>query len=311
MVGQFPHGIDMHVRNLRWALTPDDHIFVVALPETLAAVNSVSDDRVTLVPFVPAEKRPRGILNFWREFPTLLRRYRIEAEWFLFMQQDIWFFRPPEPQADPKRIRSFLPWNYYHNIMAGERMLHPRVWEGAQLIHNTLVRRALDAGIDFSFVKETFLDRRRPEFEAEVGAPVSISDFGKPDTMDEFGLHCALVERTTLEFDVRAAHLRGPEVLHRRFPEIYRGATRQALAGVQQQVQYMDTLLAVAMYYIAGLWDEIDHLDWTGIRPGGELLIDDLLESAPRWMRPDELARLQRVRRLMRGGELPRQRDFA
>ena len=39
MVGQFPDGIDLHVRNLRWALTPADHIFIVTRPDIMVTLS--------------------------------------------------------------------------------------------------------------------------------------------------------------------------------------------------------------------------------------------------------------------------------
>ncbi len=47
MVGQFPYGIDPHVRNLRWALAPTDHTFVVTPPDVIATFALASDERVT------------------------------------------------------------------------------------------------------------------------------------------------------------------------------------------------------------------------------------------------------------------------
>lgn len=296
MVGQFPHGIDLHVRNLRSVLTEDDHIFVVTVPRVAAELGLVSDGQVTYIAHQPAEIRRQGMLNFWREFPDLIDRHRIDPEWFLLMEQDIWFAEPPAIPADPKRIRGFLPADHYHNIMVGDRLFHPRVWEGAQLVHRSLVAGARRFGIDFSFVPETFVDRDRARFEAQAGGPISISDFGKADTLDEFGLYCALVAGTTVEHQPRAVHLRGPEVLHRRFPEIYRGATPATLADIQAQMAYLDVLLAVAMYYVAGLWNDVDHLDWTRLRPASRDALQRIALSSGAWL---PLSARDRLRRLL------------
>lgn len=295
MVGQFPHGIDLHVRNLRGMLTGDDHIFVVTLPRVAAELDLVSDGQVTYIAHQPAEVRREGLLNFWREFPDLIDGHRIEPEWFLLMEQDIWFAEPPAIPSDPKRIRGFLPVDHYHNIMVGERLFHPRVWEGAQLVHHSLVAGARRFGIDFSFVPETFVDRDRARFEARAGGPISISDFGKADTLDEFGLYCALVAGTTVEHQPRAVHLRGPEVLHRRFPQIYRGATPAVLAHVQAQMPYLDVLLTVAVYYMVGLWDDIDHLDWTRLRPGSRAALRRIALTGGSWLPPPTHDRLLRL----------------
>ncbi len=304
MVGQFPHGIELHLRNLRWALTPDDHSYIFTLPQHAAAQGLTSDARVTCIAHQPAQTNPRGMVNFWREFPELIDRHRIEPEWFLLMQQDIWFTAPPTVPADPRRIHAFLPASHYHNIMIGERVFHPRVWEGAQLVHCSLIAGARRFGVDFSFVPNTFVDRDRLAIEARMGGPIGISDFGKADTLDEFGLYCALVAGTAMEHQSRAVHLRGPEVLHRRFPDIYRGATRAMLAAVQSQIPYLDVLLAVAMYYVAGLWETIDDLDWAQLCPASAQALQRVLETGDAWLPPPPLARLAHVVSLARVAQL-------
>ncbi len=295
MVGQFPHGIDLHLRNLRWALTPEDHSYLITLPQHAAGCGLESDERVTCIAHQPALTNPRGMVNFWREFPILIDRHRIEPEWFLLMQQDIWLAAPPEVPVDPRRIRALLPATHYHNIMLGEQVLHSRVWEGAQLIHASLIDGARHFGVDFSFVPNTFLDRDRNILEARFGGPISISDFGKADTLDEFGLYCALVAGTAIEHVPGAVHLRGPEVLHRRFPDIYRGASRDTLATIQAQLPYLDVRLAVAMYYVAGLWESVDELDWAQLREDSVRTLRCSLDSGRAWLPAGALGRLERA----------------
>lgn len=137
-----------------------------------------------------------------------------------------------------------------------------------------------------------------------MGGPIGISDFGKADTLDEFGLYCALVAGTAMEHQSRAVHLRGPEVLHRRFPDIYRGATRAMLAAVQSQIPYLDVLLAVAMYYVAGLWETIDDLDWAQLCPASAQALQRVLETGDAWLPPPPLARLAHVVSLARVAQL-------
>lgn len=299
MVGQFPDGIPSHVRNLRWALGPDDRGYVFTQPPNLPAADGVADDRVACVACEPAYTNPRGMVNFWREFPALLDRYGIAPEWYLFMQQDIWLTRPPALPADPLTIHALLPHGHYHNIMIGEREHHPRVWEGAQLVHHGLVDEALAAGVDFSFVPETFIDRDRASAEARWGGPIWLSDFGKADTFDEFGLYCALVAGTRSRHVRGAVHLRGPEVLHRRFPDLYRGGDAGRVAAAQAQLPYLDVLLAIATYHIVGLWPTVDHLDWGRLWPGSAATLDAAWQSSGEWLPADARRRFDALRALL------------
>jgi len=68
--------------------------------------------------------------------------------------------------------------------------------------------------------------------EERFGGLIGLFDNHLPDTMDELNLFCALEARVAFEREVPAVHLRGPETLHRRFPEIYRGATRAQVEAV-------------------------------------------------------------------------------
>src|SRR5436305_792408 len=125
------------------------------------------------------------------------------------MEEDIWFVEKPQIQNDPKKIVSFLPHDATRDIMLNGQLFHSHVWEGAQLIHGDIVRNAINFGVNFSYVQTTFLDNNREQYEKEFGGPIAISMYHKPDTFDEFGLYCALRERTKIEHDTKAAHLRG------------------------------------------------------------------------------------------------------
>jgi hypothetical protein len=158
-----------------------------------------------------------------------------------------------------------------------------------------VIWRAIWSRVSFSFVKETFLDKERDRYEGELGGQISLSLMQKPDTMDEFGLYCALVEKTCVEHDVRALHLRGPESLHRMFPDVYRFATVERLREVQNKVPYLDVLLAVALYYVVGLWEKIDHLDWSKLKPESRKEIERLLRQGLEWMNNEEYTRLSLI----------------
>ena len=91
MIGQFPHGINLHVRNLRWALTDEDHIFIITLPQFIKEFNLINDKTITYIPFEACANT--GFITFWREFPKIVKEYNINPEWFMFMEQDIWNWR--------------------------------------------------------------------------------------------------------------------------------------------------------------------------------------------------------------------------
>lgn len=301
MIGQFPDGVDIHVRNLKWALTKKDHIFIVTLPEFIDSFELKDDEQVTYIPFYTKIESKNEFINFWKVFPEIIKKHEIYPEWFLFMEQDIWFFAKPSLQNDSKIINGFLPRGSYRNVMLDDQILHSRVWEGAQAVSSEVVKNAIDFGIDFSFIRNTFLNKQKEKYENEFGGSISMSMYKNPDTFDEFCLYCALVEKTKIEHEVKALHVRGPESLHRMFPDIYQYATKDRLQEIQNKMSYIDVLLAVAVYYTVGLWKKIDHLDWTKAQKESKREVERLLLTGREWMTFEEYTRLNSLHVLMNG----------
>ncbi len=230
MFGQYPHGIDLHVRNLKWALTKDDHIFIVTLPETIKQFGLESSGNVTYVPF--HHDGEGNFINFWGGFPGIVKNLGIQPKWFLFMEGDIWFHKKPGfVPKDPKEIANYLPpQTHYHAVMVDDKVIQPRVWEGGTLVHGDVVRRAIDYGICFSFPQHFFCDHDKESWEKEMGGKIALRYFTVTDTFDEFNLYCALVEKSKICYFKRCTHLRGPESLHRKYCSLYYGCTEDRLA---------------------------------------------------------------------------------
>jgi hypothetical protein len=51
MVGQFPDGIDIHVRNLRWVLSEEDHTYIVTNSSFVKNYDLRNTDRTTYIGF--------------------------------------------------------------------------------------------------------------------------------------------------------------------------------------------------------------------------------------------------------------------
>jgi hypothetical protein len=296
MVGQFPHGIDLHVRNLRWALSDEDHIFVVTFGAHIEERGLQGDDRTTYIA-CGRPQGPRRAYPFWREFPRIVRDLGITPEWYLFMEQDIWFHQPIADDPPPCRdeIRGHvLPDGLYHSVTRDGSPFHPRVWEGSLLLHGALVNRAIDFGVDFSAHAHTFFHRDRESWERQLGGRLSQVEYDRPDTMDELTWYCALVEKTRMTHAPKAVHLQGPEALHRLSPEVYRGSDPEALQALTDRWRYYFCVpTAVAVYFIAGNWEV--EADWRGVRRRDRAEFEKILRTAGWWMRPGEYARLEQV----------------
>lgn len=301
MVGQFPEGIDIHVRNLKWALSEEDHIYIVTLPKIIKKFNLKNDKRVTFIPFSTRDPNAFcidtcvlgcGFINFWNEFEFLINKYKINPEWFLFMEEDIWFNKKIEVQEDPLTITSFLYQSDYRNVLIDKKLLFPRVWEGGQLIHKDIIKRAIRFGINFSFVESTFFHKNKAKYEKKFGGNISLVNYSKPDTMDELTLYCALEEELKMIFDIRAYHLRGPETVSRQIPGVCEKISEQEVYEYQKVYKYIDLYLVISVYYIVGLWDEIKHLNWNVLKKENKKVLEKYIENGSEWMKEDEYFRL-------------------
>ena len=60
--------------------------------------------------------------------------------------------------------------------------------------------------------------------------------------------------------------------------------------------------LVIAIYYIAGLWDKIDHLDWKKIEKESKKEIDRLLIVGNEWMTFQEYTRFDSLKVIVDNG---------
>jgi hypothetical protein len=296
MIGQFPDGIGLHVRNLRWALSEQDHIYIVTRRRFLRDFGLRNDERTTYIDFGDYHDI-QSIIPFWKHFPRLLREQGIDPEWFLFMEQDIWFVEPikGDPFPDPQEIRGYLPlFLDYHAVMVDQQLFHPRVWEGGTLLSGALVQRAIDFGIDFSAHKNWFLHKDKGYWDRLAGGRLSFSEYEDGDNMDEFTLYCALVEKTRMTHVPRAIHLQGPETVHRNNPELYRGSAEERLQAVVGSRSYYFCLYgAIAAYFIAGNWQR--EADWKRMQRHYRPKFQKLVRTAREWMTAEEFHRLEKI----------------
>lgn len=302
MVGQFPDGIDLHVRNLKWFLSNTDyHIYIITLPTVLEKIN-VKDDKVTFITkptpgddFIADSEK--GFVSFWKWFPAIVKNYKIAPEWFLLMQQDFWFFEKFDGVPEPKTIKTFCPDNsVYHTVMLNDQVLQKHVWEGTHLISADVVNRAIDFNIDFGYNTSSFLDHNRDYYERLLGGKISISMWTRPETMSEFSLYCALEELVGWEETEKAVHLRGPETAHRRHPQIYNGCSQESLDEVKQpEIGYVNLYIPVAIYYIAGTWKDCKHIKWEKAGPIVWQTLRKVAGTADQWMTKEQHNRLLEV----------------
>src|ERR1051326_59061 len=72
----FPHGVDLHVRNLKWFLGSIDYqIYIVTLPKVLEQIKTTRDRVSFITKPTPGDDftaNPQtGYVNFWKWFPAI------------------------------------------------------------------------------------------------------------------------------------------------------------------------------------------------------------------------------------------------
>jgi hypothetical protein len=212
------------------------------------------------------------------------------------MEQDLWFFDKFDCVPEPKTIKTFFSEKGpYHNIMLNDQVLQPHIWEGTHLINAEIVKRAIDFKIDFGYRAKSLLDRDREHYEKLFGGKLSISMWTEPETLTDFALYCALEERVGWDEVEKAVHLQGPEILHRRYPQLYNGYNQELLDHAQREVPYIDICAALAAYYIAGNWKRCEQINWSsaGIKVKRDL--SKVARSADQWMTKEQYGRLLEV----------------
>ena len=305
MIGQFPDGIDLHVRNLKWFFNATDyHIYIITSLEALEKIN-IKDDRLTFITKPTPEgeftTNPQtGFVNFWKWFPAIVKHYKISPEWFLFMEQDLWFFEKFDCVPEPKTVKTFYPGEKdYHDIMLNDQVLQPHIWEGTHLISAEVVNRAIDFNIDFGYRAKSFLDRNREHYETLFGGKISISMWTGPETLAEFSLYCALEERVGWSEIEKAVHLQGAETVHRRYPQVYNGCNQKLIENIQENIQsempYLDVYMVIAIYYIAGNWKDCKHIKWNSANSRVKRDLHKIARTADQWMTKEEHGRLLEV----------------
>jgi hypothetical protein len=238
-------------------------------------------------------------VQFWQEFPRIVKEHRIDPEWFLFMEQDVWFYQKikDDPPPGPGEIRSHLPLvtAYHAFLLDNECLIHPRIWEGSLLLHGQLVQRALRYGINFGQHDNLFIRKQKPHWDKLAGGTVRLGLYDHSDTMDELTLYCALVEKTSMTYCPRAAHLRGAEAIHLYQPELHQWLEDERLCNYAELWKPWNYCLcaAAALYFIAGNWKR--GANWKRMQRQYQCEFKKLVPTAREWMNPGAYERLEQI----------------
>lgn len=153
-------------------------------------------------------------------------------------------------------------------------------------------KKAINENLNFSFSKESLKKYRKY-------GNIKFSMTQNPDTMDELGLFCALKEKTKIKHIVKASHLRGIESVHRMFPDFYKGCSNERIEEIQKEIKYIDIFLVALIYYIVGVWESIDHINFSKLNKNSKKELKRLLKQECIWLNNKEIEKLEKIGRML------------
>jgi hypothetical protein len=282
MVGQWPHGLSLHLDNLKWALGEHQHQSWVVTTEE---IQKKYQPKYPSVRFFSVPHRGMTFIPFWDIFPRLVKEQKIDGNSFLLMEQDIFFVEKiGVPSVDPQVITNYLPLSRYHAMTLNGELYHHRVWEGANLLHRNLIHGAIREGIKFTFTKNYFFEKERAAWEEKLGGKIGMIEFKAVDTMDEMCYYCPMRHNTRTVHEDKAVHLRGPETIHRKHPTLYHHMTPEGMAMIQKELRYLDLYVILAAFYLAGNYKSIDGYELHKMKPENKGMFKRLRVHGKEWL---------------------------
>jgi hypothetical protein len=290
MVGQWHHGLPLHLGNMKWALGQFVHESYVV---TTNEIKRTYEKLFPKVHFIGVPNKG-GFIKFWDMFPSIVKEHKIDADFFLLMEQDIFFHNKlVSLPHDEREIVNYLPLSKYHSMTVNGEIYHHRVWEGANMFYGKLIHAALQDNISFSFTRNYFFENKRQEWESKLGGPIGMHDFKIPDTMDELCYYYPMKHNTEAVHEDKAIHIRGPETIHRHFPKLYHDMTPADMDSVKKKLPYLDIYVTLAAFFISGNYESIDKYDMKKMKPENKGMFKRLRYLGREWMDPAASAKLE------------------
>lgn len=236
-IGQHSKGVDLHLRNLRWALGEGSEIIV----QHFAFHNMPLMEDVR---FIPADSDPSQFYFFWDNASSFLYD---DSDFFLFTEQDIFATCKIKDTIellginDSSKIKISFSSDYLSIFNNNNEKIYPRIWEGFTLVPGWMVRKAIDENVNFGNHVRASLNWELGNLRTHYNGWMYVFDYinklgkkmheGDFDTMFEFSLFCFLQNfsyvghypNSGCNYDVSrdAVHFRGIDRLCFDCKEIY------------------------------------------------------------------------------------------
>lgn len=260
IVGQHPKGLDLHVRNLRWAIDRPHQIYVLTFREWGFDKSAYPD-----VNFIEINHPAMTYYNFWgKTIPDFIRG--LDEDVVLLTESDQFFHTPIGTYADSCFERISVGMEAYGwQIYRKDVQVFPRLWECGLLIPKATFVKHLNLGIDCSWgtLNEKICARLKnctnEYFYGIDGNPVDLNQLSPSVIMDVLGqltLSCYIEGESAQEVDY-LDHLGRPETIHRQNPHLYGQLNRSDLRCVPHPGPQ-----TTFMYYLSGVTEIFPEMAW-------------------------------------------------
>lgn len=225
---------EIHIKNLMWALSNYEYKIIIQTYKKHNLKSKIKNFKNIEIKEV--DEDPNVFYHFWNESNKIFEQYLKETDFFLFIEQDIFFVKKPiiNPQDS---IVINLASDYLSVYDSNKIKLYPRIWEGATFINKEIIKTAINDNVHFGDCCESFkknIYKSCGEYftfslKSQFKSFKEISDRCLLDTLLEFSFYCFLrkykyrIENNNFEYEYGdfVVHLRGIDMMCHDNPKIY------------------------------------------------------------------------------------------
>jgi hypothetical protein len=153
-IARFTGGIDLYLRNLKWALSGTKYKIII---QTFTAHKHLFQDiDLTNIEFVFSNEDSNKFYFFWNMIGNVLKS-NLNSDVFLFTEQDIFFTSNIADKVlfckQQQKILNTMNNRRLSIFDARKKLLYPHIWEGGTLIPKEIIAAALQDGVNFGSYK--------------------------------------------------------------------------------------------------------------------------------------------------------------
>jgi hypothetical protein len=224
-VAQHREGLDLHLRNLKWALSNFDHQIIVQSFKSYELKGSAE--------FVLFDENPNNFFFFWDHAHKIILDTQKSTDLYLFMEQDILFAKKPDEQIiNSTPIKINFDSDYLSIFNLDKNKIYPRIWEGATFIEKQIlveaIKNKVTLGSHGKWIKNSKYFTTKSNIKKEN---ISIQNYLKEkffDTLFEFTYYCFSNKlpykswsKIDYEMNDYVVHFRGIDMMCHDKPSIY------------------------------------------------------------------------------------------